>query len=134
MDALRSGSMLRSTLIYAGNPAATDEGEALAFARRPQVKLEDKFSADSVKGLTERPHFSADLSGDGRKELLALDPKGAVTAKAIGEDLEIAGEPFWRFVPLHLVESVVPVVINQDDSTDFVLIHQDAVTVLVSRP
>lgn len=135
MDALRDGSMLRTTLIYAGNPAATeDDGEALAFGRRPNSKMEDKFSADSVKGLTERPHFSADLTGDGRKEVIALDDSGAVVAKAISADLQISSDPIWRFVPLHLVESLIPEALNQDRSTDFLLIHQNALTVLVSRP
>lgn len=134
MDALRSGSMLRTTLIYAGNPASEDDGEALAFARRPNSKMEDKFSADSVKGLTERPHFSADLTGDHRKEVIALDDSGAVVAKTIAADLQIASDPIWRFVPLHLVESLVPEALNQDQSMDFLLIHQNALTVLVSRP
>lgn len=135
VDALRSASMLRSTLIYAGNPAASEQNsEGLAFARRPTTKMDDKFSAASVKGLTERPHFSADLTGDGRSELLALDDNGALVARMIAQNLQIDAEPFWRFVPLHLIQSVMPEMLNDDKVTDFVLLHQNAVSVLVSRP
>lgn len=138
VDALRSGSMLRTTLIYSGMPlndiAGTESpGDALIFARRPSEKMEDKFSASSVKGLTERLHFSADLNGDGRKEVVGLDDKGALVARSISNDLQIDDEPLWRFVPLHLIQSVVPEILNGDGSTDFLIQHQNAVTLLVSR-
>ncbi|MGQ9425676.1 FG-GAP repeat domain-containing protein [Gilvimarinus sp. F26214L] len=134
MDAIRSGSMVRTTLIYKG-PGASGDGEgARLFDRRPDVKIEDKFSAQSVKGLTERPHFSADVDGDGRVEMTALDDDGALIASAISDDLQIADEPMWRFVPLHLIQSIFPQQLNADESTDLLLTHQNAVTVLVSRP
>ncbi|MEX1032096.1 MAG: VCBS repeat-containing protein [Cellvibrionaceae bacterium] len=133
VDALRSGSMLRTTLIYASNPEASEGGGAV-FSQRPSTKVEDKFSASSVKGLAERMHFSADVTGDGRKEALALDGDGALVAKSIADNLQIGTEPAWRFVPLQLIQTVLPANLNNDSSTDFLLRHQKALTVLVSQP
>lgn len=127
VDALRDGSMLRTTLVYGGD----DDGGI--FTRRPTAKLEEKFSASSVRGLTERMHFSADLTGDARHEALGLDDQGALVARRIDDRLQIDSEVLWRFVPLHLIQAVVPETFNQDSSTDFILEHQNGVTVLVSR-
>lgn len=127
VDSLRSGAMQRSTLIY---PPA--EGD-LIFARRPASRVDERFSADGVKGLAERPHFSADVSGNGRKDWLAVDEQGALIAKTIDTNFQVGATPFWRFVPTYLVYSIVPGDFGNGASADFLLVHQNAVTVLVSR-
>lgn len=127
VDSLRNGAMQRSTLIY---PPA--EGD-LIFARRPATRIDERFSADGVKGLAERPHFSADVSGDGHKDWLAVDEQGALVAKAIDKNLQVTTEPFWRFVPVYLVHSVLPGKFGDGAGADFLLLHQNAVTLLVSR-
>lgn len=136
VEALRSGSMLRTTLIYKGRGATTggEGGVKLWFAQRPSAKLEDRFSADNVRGLVERLNFSVDLDGDSRKDVIALDETGTLVAKSVGKDLQIASEPFWRFVPLHFIQEVIPAQLNRDAVADFLLRHQYSVTVLVSRP
>lgn len=127
IDSLRKGSMQRTTLIF---PPA--EGD-LIFARRPASRHDERFSAEGVKGLAERPHFSADVSGNGRKDWVAVDEQGALIARAIDENLQVASTPFWRFVPVYLIGSIVPGQFSEGASSDFLLLHQNAVTVLVSR-
>lgn len=136
VEALRSGSMLRTTLIYPANGGKADGegGKSLIFAQRPTVKLEDRFSAENARGLVERLDFSADIDGDGRKEMTGLDEAGALTARTVGPDLQPASEPVWRFVPLHLIQSITSAQLNNDGASDFLLRHQDSVTVLVSQP
>ncbi|MCW8195048.1 VCBS repeat-containing protein [Proteobacteria bacterium 005FR1] len=143
VEALRSGSMLRTTLIYAGNAlsgngntgqADGEGGKGLPFSQRPTAKIEDKFSAENARGLVERLNFSADVDADGRNEMVGLDQAGALIARSIGPDLQPASEPVWRFVPLHLIQSVIPRNLNKDGASDFLLRHQNSVTVLVSQP
>lgn len=127
VDSLRSGSMQRSTLIY-----PPEEGDRI-FARRPASRQDERFSADGVKGLAERPHFSASISGKGSKDWIAVDEQGALVARAIDNNLQVAAKPFWRFVPVYLIYSIVPGNFSESAGSDFILLHQNAVTVLVSR-
>src|SRR5690606_3910597 len=69
MDALRKGSMLRSTLIYPPSAA----GEQSPFLARPTARIDDRFSADNVKGLGARLDFSADIDGVVRPVIVGLD-------------------------------------------------------------
>lgn len=127
VDSLRSGSMQRSTLIY---PQADDD---LIFARRPASRYDERFSADGVRGLAERPHFSADVSGNGHKDWVAVDEQGALIARAIDSNLQVEAKPFWRFAPVYMIHSIVPGNFSGAGGADFILLHQNAVTVLVSR-
>lgn len=126
VDSLRSGSMQRTTLIY-----PPGDGE-LIFARRPASRQDERFSADGVKALAERPHFSADVSGNGRKDWVAVDEQGALIARAIDSNWQLSAAPFWRFVPVYTIHSIVPGSFSEGAGADFILLHQNAVTVLVS--
>ena len=128
VDALRNGNMVRTTLLY-DNGTATGE----LFSRRPQSKRDDKFSATAFRGITQRINFNADVDGDGIKEAVAMDNEGALTASTVSK-LTIGNEPHWRFVPLHVIQQFELVDLNADKSTDFLLSHQKALTVLVSQP
>jgi hypothetical protein len=128
VDALRNGNMVRTTLLYDNS---TESGEL--FSRRPQSKREDKFSATAFRGITQRINFNADVDGDKVKEAVAMDNDGALTASAVNK-LTISNEPNWRFVPLHVIQQFELVDLNNDNSTDFLLHHQKALTVLVSQP
>lgn len=128
VDALRNGNMLRTTLLYDNG---AEPGQL--FSRRPQSKLEDKFSASAFRGLTQRINFNADIDGNAIKDAVAMDNDGALTASAV-DKLSINREPFWHFVPLHVIQQFELVDLNTDNLTDFLLTHQRALTVLVSQP
>lgn len=133
VNALRSGALVRVSLIYSGNPNFEPGKDQPLFSRRPDFKLEESFSADDIKGLTEPVDYTPDIDGDGINDAIAIDKRGALTAKAINAQFQLQSEAFWDFVPLHFIQQVNNYTLNLDERPDFVLRHQSAVTVLVSR-
>jgi hypothetical protein len=133
LDALRDGALVRLSLIYSGNPNFKAGSDQPLFSRRPDFKLEENFSADDIKGLTEPVDFTQDINGDGKKDAVAIDKRGALTAKTLDQQFRLQNTAFWDFVPLHFIQQVESHRLNQDQRPDFILRHQSAVTVLVSR-
>ncbi len=127
LDALTGGSVVRTTLIYRGDPKGV-------FGSRPSFKSEEKFSAREVKALSTRVFFEADLTGDGHTCALGLDRDGAVVARAIDDDLEVDDESFWRFVPRRTVIDIDLTSLNDDRRTDLLVRHMKSLTILVSKP
>jgi hypothetical protein len=133
-DALRDGSVVRSTLIYRGSTAPDPTDTTSPFGRRPDARLEERFSAATFKGLTQRVSFASDVDGDGQRDVLAIDHNGALIARSVDAAFRVESHPFWRFVPLHLIQGIHAVDLNGDAPTDFVLEHQHSMTLLVSQP
>lgn len=132
VEAVRNGNMLRTTLIY---PAVQSGGEdKVLFANRPASRHEEKYSASEFKGLVQRMAFSADIDGDGLPDAVAVNNDGALVGHKVEQDYGIGATPFWRFNPRQIVGRFTPVSLNRDNSSDFVLQHQHALTILVSQP
>lgn len=132
LDALRDGALVRLSLIYRGLGKSQDSSEQAIFNRRPDFKLEENFSADDIKGLTTPVIFNLDLDGDGNNDALAIDKRGALTAKTLNHDFQLQSNPNWEFVPQRFIQEVEHYTLNQDRQPDFILHHQDGITVLVS--
>lgn len=139
LNALRDGALVRLSLIYSGNPnfildqQAKQSTEQTLFNRRPDFKLEENFSAEDIKGLSEAVNFSLDINGDGNKDAIAVDKRGALAARTLNKEFELQDEPHWEFVPLHFVQNINSKSLNSDGRPDFVIRHQKAITVLVSQ-
>jgi hypothetical protein len=127
VEAIRNTGIVRTQLIY------TRDSESL-FGRRPQSRLEESFSASNVRGLTEQMSLRRDVDGDGRPDALYITDEGAIAAKRIGEDLRIADQPFWEYVPSRSVIGFNVVDLNQDDLPDLILRHSASYTILVTNP
>src|SRR5690606_24447300 len=93
--AVRNASIVRSQLLFA--PASANSGQV--FSARPDYRLDETFSAAEVRGLGAQMHLAADLDGDGRNDAIQLADDGTLIARAIDTDLQIAEQPFWRYVP-----------------------------------
>ncbi len=127
VGALRGGAVTRTLLVFRGG----DGGGV--FGKRPASRLDERFTAREVKGLSQRMTFAADLRGDGRRHALHLDDRGALVARAFDQSLRLESEPFWRFVPRRTVTGIVAAELNGDRRADVVLEHSRSLTVLVSR-
>jgi hypothetical protein len=125
VEAIRNTSIVRSQLIYPRDPDGL-------FARRPQFRLDESFSASDVRGLAEQMSLHYDVDGDGRADALYITPEGAVAARRIDEDLRIADEPFWEYVPSRTVIGFSVEDLNQDGVPDIILRHSSAHTILVA--
>lgn len=126
VDALRNASINRVQLLYAPG------GENL-FPNRPSSRLEESFSADNVRGLSEQMTLRFDVDGDGRKDALYITGNGTVAARRIGDDLQIASEPFWEYVAPRSVFEFEVMDLNGDTLPDLLLRHGTSSTILVAR-
>ncbi len=130
VDAIRNASINRVQLLYA--PAATNDGRV--FSNRPASRLEESFSADNVRGLAEQMSLSYDVDGDGRKDALYITANGTLAAKRIGNDLQIASDPFWEYVSPRSVFEFRVLQLNDDEHPDLFLRHGSTSTFLVAQP
>lgn len=130
-SALRDTRINRVQLLFT---ASTDDENDRLFENRPASRNEDSFSGDAVRGLTEPLNLEADLDGDGRIDVLAMSGDGRLTARAVDEDLNIAQEPFWEYVPDRTVLRLEVRNLNDDGTPDFILYHSTTTTILVSAP
>lgn len=129
VSAVRNASIVRSQLLFA--PASANSGQV--FSARPDYRLDETFSAAEVRGLGAQIHLAADLDGDGRNDAIQLADDGTLIARALDSDLQIAEQPFWRYVPQRSILNFVVRDMNGDDTPDLVLFHSTHMTVLVSR-
>lgn len=131
IEALRSGSLLRNFVIYSGKKGS--EEDSSVFAKRPSLKQQEKFSSNAFKGLAQAPIIDVDVNGDQSKDLVSVDNDGKLTAHAISTKLKISNEHFWQFVPSHVIQEIITVSLNTDKTSDFILSHQNSITLLVSK-
>jgi len=133
LGALREGALVRISLIYQGNANYSLDGEHDLFNRRPDFKLEENFSADDIKGLTQPVDYGLDLDGDGNKDAISIDKRGAIIARTMNKQFQLQSQTAWEFVPLRFIQRVQDHNLNNDQRPDFILHHQEGITVLVSR-
>ncbi len=129
VNAVRNASIVRSQLLYA---AGSTPGEV--FSARPAFRLDENFSAEAVRGLSEQIDLQTDLDGDGRRDAIALAPDGTLTARALDTGLQFAATPFWQYVPTRAVLRFDVQDMNGDGVADLLLYHSTAMTLLVSTP
>ncbi len=127
VDAIRNASINRTQLIYAQDPVQV-------FQRRPNSRLEESFSAENVRGLSEQMALNYDVDGDGKKDALYVTANGTLAAKAIDQDLQIAAEPFWEYVSPKTVFEFDVMHLNADSLPDLMLRHGTTTTFLVALP
>lgn len=133
IEAIRNTSITRTQLLYAGtgNPGGSSQP---FFSSRPDFRLDESFSADSVLGLSEPLQLQYDINADGRNDVLAVNSDGTLTAKTITEGYRIAEPAFWQYVPTRTITDVDIYHLNGDAIPDMVLFHSNTASVLVSRP
>ncbi len=132
VEAIRSASINRTQLIYAAaDQDQTQQG--LLFDRRPASQLNESFSAANVRGLSEQMSLRYDIDRDGRKDALYITERGTLAAKRINASLQIADEPFWEYTSDKTVFEFEVLSLNNDSTSDLLLRHGTATTVLVSR-
>lgn len=135
LNALREGAVVRIASIYLGNaefsPTATTE--QTPFLRRPDFRLEENFGADDFKSLAQPASFATDLNGDNIKDMVSIDDRGALVGKTLNPRLQLQSETDFDFVPLHFIQGFETHTLNADKQNDFVLRHQNALTILVSQ-
>ncbi len=129
VEAIRSASINRVQLLY-----STDSQSDQLFTRRPTSRLEESFSADNVRGLSEQMSLRYDVDGDGRNDALYITANGTLAAKSVGEDLRIADEPFWEYVSPRTVFEFEVLQLNEDAIPDILLRHGTVTTLLVGLP
>lgn len=130
VDALRNASINRVQLLYAA--AAADSQDL--FSRRPDSRLEESFSAENVRGLSEQMSLLYDVDGDGRNDALFITDNGTLAARRIEQNLNIAAEPFWEYVSPRTVFEFEVLALNDDELPDLILRHGTSTTLLVARP
>ena len=126
LGALKGGGILRTLLVYRGDPNGV-------FERRVTFKLEEQFSAAEAQSLEQRVRVGADLEGNGRRSALSIGAGGELVARAFRASLQLETTPHWRFVPRWGVKGIEVVQFNVDARSDLVLRHARSLTVLVSR-
>lgn len=130
VDALRNASINRVQLLYAA--AAADSQDI--FSRRPDSRLEESFSAENVRGLSEQMSLQYDVDGDGRNDALYITENGTLAARRIEQNLNISTEPFWEYVSPRTVFEFEVLALNDDELPDLLLRHGTSTTLLVARP
>lgn len=127
VDAIRNASINRTQLIY-------DRDPSLVFSRRPNSRLEESFSAENVRGLSEQMSLAYDVDGDGRNDALYVTDNGTLAAKSIDANLQISAEPFWEYVSPKTVFEFDVMQLNADSVPDLLLRHGTTTTLLVAVP
>jgi hypothetical protein len=130
VDAIRNARINRTQLLY----AAAEPDSGLIFNRRPDSQLEESFSANNVRGLSEQMSLQYDVDADGVKDALYITDNGTLAAKRIDSDLDIASQPFWEYVSPRTVFEFDVLQLNTDELPDLVLRHGVSSTILVARP
>lgn len=130
VDAIRNASINRIQLLYGSG--AREPGQV--FNRRPDSRLEETFSAENVRGLSEQMSLRYDVDGDGANDALYVTENGTLAAKQIGSDLRIADEPFWEYVSPRTVFEFEVLTLNDDNRPDLLLRHGRTTTLLVAQP
>jgi hypothetical protein len=130
VDAIRNTSIVRTQLLYRNEATGTGQ----IFARRPQSRLEESFSASNVRSLAEQMSLRFDIDNDAAIDAIYIADDGTLAAKHIDAALNIASEPFWQFVPSRTIIGFTVRHLNSDDIPDLVLRHGSAVTLLVGTP
>lgn len=130
VDAIRNASINRVQLLY--DAGSAEPGQL--FGRRPVTRLEESFSADTVRGLSELMSLRYDVDGDGRNDALYVTANGTLAAKTIDEQLQIAAQPFWEYVSPRTVFEFEVLDLNSDERPDLLLRHGTSTTLLVARP
>lgn len=128
INAVRNASIVRSQLLF--NHGSGSQ----VFNSRPDFKLDQNFSAETLRGLSAPMNLQADIDSNGRKDAVYVTDEGTLAAKSIDENLRIADTPFWQFVPQRSIMNFGVEDINGDGISDFFLRHSSALTVLVSQP
>ena len=134
VGAIRNSSIVRTQLIYGSSAGGSNAGGNQLFNSRPDFKLDETFSASSIRGLSEQIYLQADLSGNGRIDALYLTSEGILAAKAIDASLRFADQPFWQYVPARTITSFEVTDLNNDGVPDIILYHSNTASILVSAP
>lgn len=130
VDAIRNASINRVQLLY----SSKNKAEGQVFNRRPDSRLEETFSAENVRGLSEQMSLLYDVNGDGERDALYVTDNGTLAAKAINSELQIANEPFWEYVSPRTVFEFEVMQLNEDQLPDLMLRHGTSTTFLVAQP
>ena len=130
VEALRSASVNRVQLIYDSDGAKPGQ----LFNRRPATRLEDSFSAESVRGLAEPTSLRFDVDGDGRNDALFITANGTLAARRINDDLSLDDDPFWEYVSSRIVFGYTVTHLNDDALPDLLLQHGTVTTFLTAVP
>lgn len=130
VDAIRNASIERTQLLY----RAEQQDSETPFPRRPNSSLQERFSADQIRALSEQMNLRHDIDGDGKADALFIEENGSIAAKKITNDLNISSDSFWQYVPPRTVTGYQVLPLNQDGIPDLILHHNTSATVLVSQP
>ena len=130
VDAIRNASINRTQLIYGRDNVEPGQ----LFNRRPDSRLEESFSAENVRGLSEQMSLQYDVNGDGLLDALYVTANGTLAAKKIGDQLQIAEQPFWEYVSPRNVFEFEVLQLNDDQLPDLLLRHGTTSTLLVALP
>lgn len=128
INAVRNASIVRSQLLFASGT------NGQLFNTRPDSKLDENFSADTVRGLSSQIEMQTDIDGDGRKDAVYVSHEGTLAAKTIDRSLRFADKPFWQYVPARTILDFGIEELNGDGIADLYLYHSSALTLLVSAP
>ena len=128
INAVRNASIVRSQLLF------QQGSNGQVFNSRPDFKLDQNFSAETLRGLSAPMNLQADVDKDGKNDAVYVTDESTLAAKSIGADLRIADTPFWQFVPERSIMNFGIEDINADGVSDFYIRHSSALTVLVSQP
>lgn len=130
VDAIRNASINRTQLLYSAEVAEEEQ----LFARRPSSRLDESFSAENVRGLSEQMSLLYDVDGDGTNDALYVTENGTLAAKRIDDQLQIAETPFWEYVSPRTVFEFEVLPLNEDSLPDLVLRHGTTTSLLVAAP
>ena len=130
VDAIRNASINRTQLLY--STASAEPGQL--FARRPNSRLEESFSAANVRSLSEQMSLQYDVDGDGTNDALYITEHGTLAAKKIDAQLQIGDTPFWEYVSPRSVFEFEVLTLNSDSIPDLVLRHGTTTSLLVGAP
>jgi hypothetical protein len=128
INAVRNASIVRSQLLFSRG------SNGQLFNTRPDFKLDENFSADTVRGLSSQIEMQTDIDGDGRKDAVYVSNDGTLAAKAIDSSLRFADTPFWQYVPSRTILDFGIEDMNGDGIADLFLYHSTGLTILVSNP
>lgn len=130
VDAIRNASINRIQLIY----GSKNKEAGQVFNRRLDSRLEESFSAENVRGLSEQMSLEYDVDGDGERDALYITENGTLAAKRINSALQIADEPFWEYISQKTVFEFEVLALNDDDKPDLMLRHGTSTSFLVALP